>query len=285
MSVTPSQHPEIYADFADLLARHPGLATWLSDQLQRGKEARAEELLPRFLAECAELGIPDTAYPFVAQDQGLEALRSYVQAARAELEAFMNAPTPRRADPAREQNEPTSGANKDISHLPTQEVEAVTPSAPAIDRPDDEGPTEKIPVIKAHAAAQSQAKENTIGQVGNEASIPPGDEAAQPPTRREQGIPISELETGVVPIVAPQAARTEITEQETASMAALAPEETAAQTGEPETNKPKEQTMIAPPDPGASSRRRKHARRPRTRRQRILSRMLLLLILATILVP
>ena len=286
MSITPSQHQEIYADFADLLARHPSLATWLSDQLQSGREPQAEELLPRFLAECAELGVPDNAYPFVGKDQGLEALRSYVQAARAELEAFMNAPTPRRADLAREQGEPTGTANKDISHLPTQEVEAVTPSAPAIDSSADEAPTEKIPVIKLNATAQSQAGEDTTGQAGDEASFSPGDEAAETPTTRGQGSPISELETAVVPIVAPQAARAEITEQETASMAALALEEAPAQARASETNKPKEQTtMIAPPDAGNSSRRRKHARRPRTRRQRILYRTLLLLILATILVP
>src|SRR5579883_1073237 len=151
MSITPPQHQEMDADFADLLARYPALATWLSEQLQSGRELQAEELLPRFLAECSELGIPDHAYPFAAKDQGLEALRSYVQAGRAELAASLNAPTPRRTDLAGEQEEPTGAPQKDISRLPTQEVEAVTPSAPASDQlVDEEAPTEKIPVVKAN---------------------------------------------------------------------------------------------------------------------------------------
>ena len=158
--------------------------------------------MPRFLAECAELGIPESAYPFAVQDRGLSALASYLQAARAELEAFMNAPTPRRA-----------------------------------------------------ALAGAQDTE------------------------------ISEMETAVVPAVDPQAASVEITEQETASMPALVPQGTLA--SEPATDETKKQAGVvaAPGKREPSRRQRKHTRRPRTRRQRILYRILLLLILATILVP
>src|SRR5581483_477304 len=202
MSITSSQQQQLYTDFADLLAHHPGLATWLSDQLQSAREPRAEELLSHFLAECAELGIPASAYPFTAQDRALSALESYMQAAQAELEAFMNAPTPRRAD---------------------------------------------------LAAAQDSE--------------------------------ISEMKTATVPAVDPQTARAEITEQETASMPAPVPQDTQA--GESETDKAKKQAkMVTPPGTREPSRpRKKHTRRPRTRRQRILYRLLLLLILATILIP
>jgi hypothetical protein len=274
------------ADFADLLARYPALATWLSEQLQSGRELQAEELLPRFLAECSELGIPDHAYPFAAKDQGLEALRSYVQAGRAELAASLNAPTPRRTDLAGEQEEPTGAPQKDISRLPTQEVEAVTPSAPASDQPaDEEAPTEKIPVVKANTAAQAQAAEHTTGQAGNEARPPLEDEVAETSTPDEQDSSISERETALVPTVSPQAPRPEISEQETARMAALAPEEATPPVHTAETDKPQAQTTSAPPSLDPSSPRRKHARRLRTRRQRILYRTLLLLILATILIP
>lgn len=278
MSVTSSQHQEIDADFASLLARHPGLATWLSDQLQSGREPRAEELLSRFLAECAEQGVPGSAYPFTAKDRGLEALESYLQAAQAEIEAFMNAPTPRRADVTGEQDRPMDRETDDISHLPTQEVETVMPISPILHE-SGEASTDKIPAIQSDAEEPSQADGKVTGQ---EANFHPEDETVEVPERDRE---VSEMETAVVPAVDREAIRAEIPEQEIASTAAIGPEDT--QTRASETAEVKEQAGMVALLGGRNPfrRLRKHTRRPHTRRQRILYRTLLLLILATILVP
>ncbi len=277
MSVTSSQHQEIDADFASLLARHPGLATWLSDQLQSGRELRAEELLSRFLAECARLDIPESAYPFTAEDRGLAALESYLRAAQVELEAFMNAPTPRRADVTDEQDEPVDRENEDISHLPTQEVEAVTPPSSET----GQGTTEEIStgaISKSDGEGPSQADEQIADQ---EANIHPASGVAAVPAQDRE---VPEMETAVVPAVDLEAVRGEIAGQETASMIALGSQET--QTRASETGEEKEQAgktaLLRIRNP---FRRRVHTRRSYTRRQRILYRTLLLLILLTILVP
>ena len=56
MSITSSNNQELHPDFADLLANHAGLAGWLSNALYTGEKWRAEDLWPRFLAECAAAG-------------------------------------------------------------------------------------------------------------------------------------------------------------------------------------------------------------------------------------
>lgn len=99
MSLTPSHRQELHPAFAELLANHAGLAGWLANALDSRNELRAEDLLPRFLAECTGQGIAQTRYPFTAEDQGLTDLRNYLQRAWDELEAF-HLPAPRREPPA-----------------------------------------------------------------------------------------------------------------------------------------------------------------------------------------
>src|SRR5258707_9480053 len=88
MSIALSNNQERNSAFADLLAHYAGLAGWLSNALDSAEEVQAGALLPRFLAECAEQGVPESAYPFTAGDHGLEDLQTYLQRARAEIEAF-----------------------------------------------------------------------------------------------------------------------------------------------------------------------------------------------------
>lgn len=98
MSIASSNNHMLRPDFTDLLANYASLAGWLSNALYAGKGIQAEKLLPGFLAECASLGIPESAYPFTAEDRGLADIRSYLQNAWKEIEEFALYPTPRRAD-------------------------------------------------------------------------------------------------------------------------------------------------------------------------------------------
>lgn len=78
MSITSSKDQDISSAFSELLTRYPELATWLSRKLQHEAGARAEKLLPAFLAECIKQDISGEAYPFSANDSGLNDLRRYL---------------------------------------------------------------------------------------------------------------------------------------------------------------------------------------------------------------
>src|SRR5438132_12147107 len=139
MSITSSDNQKLHPDFADLLARYAGLAGWLSNALYSGKEWQAEDLLSRFLAECADQGIPETAYPFTASDQGLADLQVYLQSASKELDAF-------HFTILSGQHETQPPASTSAS------------SAQGEERVLGDAPTDKIPVIKL-AANEKQTTE------------------------------------------------------------------------------------------------------------------------------
>lgn len=79
MSIASSNQQEVSSHLTGLLAFHAGLADWLATTLRNDKDLATGDLLALFLAECRALGIPETAYPFIAEDQGLADLRAYVQ--------------------------------------------------------------------------------------------------------------------------------------------------------------------------------------------------------------
>jgi hypothetical protein len=132
MSITSSHNHELSSDFAELLARHASLAGWLANALDGEKALQAADLLPRFLAECIEQGLPETAYPFTAEDQGLADLQVYLQSARQELAGF-HSPTPER-----------------------ERAELADFRALNQDSTPGETPTDKIPVVKSTSSDEEE---------------------------------------------------------------------------------------------------------------------------------
>lgn len=89
MSITSPDKQQINAEFASLLACYPGLGLWLAEIVQSQDEPRAMALLPSFLRECADLGVPGDVYPFICADQGLADLQTYLHKALAEVETLV----------------------------------------------------------------------------------------------------------------------------------------------------------------------------------------------------
>lgn len=283
MSIPSVHSQELHPDFTDLLAHYPNLAGWLSDLVQSKGELRAEELLPDFLTECSSQGVAGDAYPFTAEGWGLKDLQAYLRNARAEIEEFTTAETPRRSALESEPGAAESKEKGDLADRPTAQVPALTSQAQQADF-IDRLPTEKTPVVELPIENPAQTDEGPQEQTTGDATSL--EESETPTTEATQSAEVAEQETAALAVVEARSTSAEVAEQETATLTIVKPETRAEEIEGGEESDEKEAQELAPPgDHKASRHKRKRARRPRTRRQRILTWTLLLIILAAILVP
>ncbi|HEY0752402.1 MAG TPA: DUF4012 domain-containing protein [Ktedonobacteraceae bacterium] len=140
MSITSSNNRESNPAFVELLARYAGLAGWLANLLYSEEPWLAEDLWPRFLAECVNQGVSETAYPFTAGDQGLADLRTYLQSIWEKPDTLQ------------------------FSQAGRDHVEQAVLRAPHEGRTQGEIPTDKIPESKP--TAENQQIQNHAVTVG-----------------------------------------------------------------------------------------------------------------------
>lgn len=294
MSIMSSYSQELDPDFTDLLAHHPGLAGWLSEILQSKGELRAEELLPDFLSECASQGISGEAYPFTAEGWGLRDLRAYLQRAQAEIEAFSTGETPPPVAGESEQDKSDDKRKEELADLPTQSVPALEP--PAVKTTSvDQAETESMPVVELPAENRARKEESA----DESAPTTQPTEVAERDTAllaalnaKTTDTPTAERDTAMLTAIDAETTNAQTTETDTAVLPAIDPQAAGQENTQVEGTEKKdeqEQTETVTPrdaqNPSSSRRKRKRARRPRTRRQRIISWALLLLILASVLIP
>lgn len=241
-------YQERYPEFADLLARYPKLAAWLADFLESQQDAFAEDLLPRFLAECIDLRISGDTFPFTAQDHGQAALQAYLQSARADIEAFV--------------------AKDTLLELSTPSREPVGSA---------ETGDEQTQLASASDAASSRAE---AGPATSETA-----EFASPGETSEEKNDATELESHEEVSEEKDDTVESTPHEETFEKKDEATEANADGTKDTsDQHAPKQRRMLFwRKTPGR--RKGKHARRQRTRKQKIISWALLVLILAAILVP
>jgi len=278
MSITSSHYQELYPDFSDLLARHPGLAAWLFNVLQKETKPRAEELLSSFLAECANQHIPNDSYPFSAEDQGLAGLHAYLQSVREWDEKFVELPTPRASTRREEASPVQAGPDRSAPGADESASGTDTPTEPAefahteeaTDANTNEGLTDTTPALERQAAGLST-------------EISSAEQASQENQKAAVAVKTEANDTEAVPVTTTDEANdTEaVPALALATTAEAEPEAASSLVGDTEKT-----PMVAPLASRSTARRKKiRARRPRTRRQRVLSWALLLITLGAILVP
>lgn len=312
MSITSPNNQKLQPEFVDLLTNYAGLAGWLSNSLYRGKEAQAEKLLPAFLAECANQGVPENAYPFTVEDQGLVSLRIYLQRAWDEIEAFASVPTPRRAEPVSASDERDALPEKrstdaaSTTEMPVKgDLHGAFPASnpgeagwekdgetqPVVEEDVADLATMLMPAAPLFVVGESKAIENDADNQGSDRADPVGKSDGEGAALSGEPVPVATPAAGEgVKKNATDQRQSEIRVPVEGKEDIVAP---VAGELEDDGAKDKEGEQLPPTAPAArrmgiriSSRRRVgRTRRARTRRQRIIARILLILILAAILVP
>jgi hypothetical protein len=293
MSITSSNNHELRPDFARLLAQYPALAAWLFNALPDGIEVQAEKLLPGFLAECSEQGIPEDAYPFSARDRGLADLQAYIQKAEEELQAFRTPGQSREqahGDP-NHQNTPAeelpthklastdSHANKD-QHETIQEANDPEDNAHLATAHIPASPLKEQTPVQNEGEFSSQDQEQDTHHASGDLSLAP--EGSSSP------LPSTPVSDGLVPgaLSENQPESADGNAQNSSEQAPVATS-VAGQMASASEEEQEQTAQVAPPGrrPSAPLRRGKRSRRPRTRRERIVSWVLLSVVLLAILIP